>query len=242
MNILIGTIFCLLGVSLIGTVLQNKIKIWENSQNMLFGCIGGFIACFFGLSVIFIVIVMFISILLSYIIFKFFISIEIFQIKSKNILNFTLILAVIMVLIGCLIMSGININNPMDMILPIFLTISGVFGMSRFINFVQEYDPDKFKDGETVYIVKSFFDKEKLSTMNYRNKKINIVDMNYIIGKKYEIEFVKNRYIININDINYCIKEKNDKLLTVRDSVKISKDNLNKGIINENDIIIVEKS
>ena len=249
MNLLIGVIFVLLGISLIGTILQNEMSIWKNSQNMFIGCVGGIISYYLGFTMVHIIVITIICIVISFCTFKLLISAEIFNVKNKKIQNMIIGIAIIFILIGILYMSGINVKTlkerPIMWIMPIFLIFCFIIGYRNFVNFIPKFNPDNYKEGETIYIIQSFFNRTNLSIENFDNKKIYVLDMNSIIGKNYSVikqnDNFSYKYYININGIYYNIKEKNNNYLEEGNIVKISRVNIDKGIIREGDVIIVEK-
>ena len=158
LNLFLGIMFGILGVSLIGTILQHKIKLANNSQNIFFGCIGGLVAFGLGLDVVWSIVVFVVSIIVSVIIFKYFLSKDIFVIKSDKIKNiilgvsaFIIISAVIIIIIP----SNINISsiNPIEFIGILFIIINAAIGIPMFVKFSKSYNPDELNDGERVYIV-----------------------------------------------------------------------------------------
>ena len=159
----VGILLFLIGMSLILTIVID-----ENSQNMFFGCIGGLIAFICGLSIIQSLVVLFICIVISY----FFISKTIFVTKSDIVKKTIIYLSVILVLIGILIMSGFNfynlkflLNNPLFLIIFIFLSISSLIGTSLFIKYVININPNNFDGG--------CFDSIQNDTVIYSDKKTN---------------------------------------------------------------------
>lgn len=241
----ISIIIILLGISLIGIVLQNKIRIWSNSQNMFFGCIGGLVAYFCGLPIIGSVIVIVVCIIISWIIFKYCISKDIF-IKSEKLKNLILFLAISTIFIGVISFTTSDLKiifkNPIFAIVYLFIIITGINGIPKFMKFIQIYNPDEFEDGEIIYIVDNFFDKTQNSVEMYNNKKFHFESMHFIINRECIVENLNGENIIILNGINYSIIEKNNEILRPGDNVKISKENLDKGMIRKNNSIIVEKS
>lgn len=152
-NFFVGILLFLIGMSLILTIVID-----ENSQNMFFGCIGGLIAFICGLSIIQSLVVLFICIVISY----FFISKTIFVTKSDIVKKTIIYLSVILVLIGILIMSGFNfyslkflLNNPLFLIIFIFLSISSLIGTSLFIKYVVNFNSDNFDSIQNDIVVYS---------------------------------------------------------------------------------------
>lgn len=242
MNFLMGIILVLLGISLMGTVLQNENAIWSNSQNMLFGCIGGIIAYFIGLPVDIILISVVVCIIISYIVFRFYLNTNIFTIKSNFVINLIIIFSLIIVLVPCFMMTFQDISSLIlrDPIIIIF-GVSILFGIPRFVKVIRSYNLDNVKNGEIIYIDKSFWDNENLSINKYNGKEFYVLDLNLIIGKKCEVLFDNVKFYIIINKKKYYIKEKDNNLLVIGNKIKISKENLKNRIIREDDIIIVEK-
>ena len=241
----INIMIIMLGISLIGTILQNKIKIWNNSQNMFFGCIGGLIAYFCGLSIVGSIVVMIACIIISLIIFKCWIDKDIFIIKSEKLKNFIIILAVSIIFIGAIGFTTSDLKiifKDPTFIIYIFIIIIGISGIPKFLKFIQIYNPDEFEDGEIIYITDDFFDKTQNSMVMYNKKKFNFESMHFIINKKCTVENLAGENTITLNGISYSIKEKNNEILKPGDIVKISRENLDNGIIRKNSSIIVEKS
>lgn len=236
-------ILILLGISLIGTV--SKAEIWNNSQNMFFGCIGGLISYFCGLPISYSIVITVICIIISCIIFKFFISKDIFIIKSEKLKNFILLLAVSIIYIAAISFDTYDlktlIKSPIFVISDLVFIIFGIKGIPKFINYIQTYDLDEFEDGEIIYIDDGFFNKVQNSIQIYKDKKVYFESMHSIIDKKCIVQNIDRENIINFNGINYSIIEKNNEILRDGDIVKISKDNLNKGMIRKSNFIIVEK-
>ena len=241
----ISIITILLGISLIGTVLQNKIRLWSNSQNMFFGCIGGLVAYFCGLPIIGSILVIIACIIISWIIFRYFIKKDIFIIKSEKLKNFILFLAISIIFIGIISFSAPDIKStfkdPIFIVAYIFIIIAGIIGIPKFIKFIQIYNPDEFEDGEIIYIVDNFFEKTQNSIEMYNNKKFHFESMYFIIDRECIVEDLNGENTIILNGINYSIKEKNNEILKPGDNVKISKENLESGMIRKNSSIIVEK-
>lgn len=221
----ISIISILLGISLIGTVLQNKIRLWSNSQNMFFGCIGGLVAYFCGLPIIGSIIVIVICIIISWIIFKYCISKDIFIIKSEKFKNFILFLAISAIFIGTISFTTSDLKiifkNPIFAITYLFIIITGINGIPKLMKFIQIYNPDEFEDGEIIYIVDNFFDKTQNSIEIYNNKKFYFENMHFIINKECIVESSNGENTIILNGIKYSIIEKNSKILKTGDNVRI---------------------
>ncbi len=246
----VGILLILMGISLIGTILQDKTYWFENSQNMFFGCIGGLIASICGFSIIHSLVIFFICIIISYFIFSHLINNTVFVIKSVIVKKRILCLSVIIVLSGIFVISifpnfhFIFDHSELLIMFTIFFIpfiIGVVKGIPLFINFVMNFNPDNFKNGENVYITDSYFDSTQNGTMFYGDKKINTRSIHYIIDKVCKIEKINGNNVINIDGNIYSVVEKNNKYLAKDDIVVITRDNLKKGMIRENDSIIVKK-
>lgn len=252
MNLLLSIILDLLGISLIGTVLQNKISIWKNSQNMFFGCIGALVAYAFHLPIIWIVILWILCIIISCIVFHH-IKTEIFDIQSNTLIRIAILVSIIIILLGAylLIVSQFNIHIPslniknigiyLFIAAALWILFSGIRSIFLFINTVQSYNPDEFSNGDTIYIYKSFWQFHNIDYQYYNNQKINIADLKQIIHRKCKIYQEESSLYIYIDNKKYLIKELNNQEIQEGDIVKISKENLKKGMIKPNDIILVEK-
>ena len=155
----VSIVIMLLGISLIGIVLQSKIRVWRNSQNMFFGCIGGLIANFCGMSIIGSIIVMIICIVISWAIFKYCIKKDIFNIESEKLKDVILFLAISIIFISAINFARFDFRiifrDPM-IIFILFIIVSGIAGIPKSIRMIKAYNPDEFKDGEMIYIVDSF--------------------------------------------------------------------------------------
>lgn len=247
MNALILIFSGLLGISLIGTVTQHKNKVFSNSQNMFFGCLGGLISYFCGFSISTIIIVTIICAIISAVIFKYVINPDIFIIKSnklESIIIFFAICLTALVPIYCIFSLMIFSFKQKDIIAILFcivMVVGIITSILKAIKFLKKFNFDKFEDGEIIYIVDNFLDRYKYSKTTYKNKKFYTRNMHSIINKKRTVNKLGGEYLININGISYSIIEKNGELLKSGDIVRISKDNLNQGIIKQSTTIIVEK-
>lgn len=246
-NLFLGIMLALLGISLIGTTLQHKVKLVRDSQNMFWGCVGGLIAFGLGLDVVWSIVVFVVSIIVSVITFKYFLSKDIFNIKSDKIRHIILGVSVCIIISGVIIMmipSNINIFliNPVEFIGILFIIINAAIGIPMFVKFAKSYNPDELNNGECIYIVDSAIDPTPNATTSYNNKKVYMKSMHYIINKECVVKNFNGKNIIDLNGLSYPIIEKNNEILTPGDMVLVSKDNINKGIIRQNDEIIVEKN
>ena len=241
----VSIVIMLLGISLIGTVLQSKIRVWKNSQNMFFGCIGGLIANFCGMSIVGSIIVIIICAVISWAIFKYCIKKDIFSIKSEKLKDVILFLAISIVFIGAISFARFDFRiifrDPL-LIMIFFIIVSGIAGIPKFIRLIKAYNPDEFEDGEMIYIVDSFVDKTQNLTEMYDQKKFHFESMHFIIDKECVVRRLNGKNVIILNGRSYFIREKNNEVIKLGDKVKISKENLDKGMIRENDSIIVEKT
>ena len=249
MDFFTSILLILLGISMIGTIIQKKNELWINSQNMFFGCAVGVILKFIGAQNILVLIITIISIIISFIIFKFFINKEILKIESDSFSNMLLTIATIIVLIGVLgmvcrdeVFIKTMFKDPIMLIFSIMMIISVALGIPKFIRFIKEFQIDDLEDGDRIYVEKSFWESgNRLDIRKFNNKTVKVIDLNIIINKRAEVFLENNNFYIVIDNVNYYIKEIDNKPLEIGDIVKISKANLNNGIIKRNDIVLVEK-
>ncbi len=249
MSSLRSIILVFLGISLIGTVLQNKIRVWENSQNMFFGCIGALIAYAFQLSIIWIIILWILCMIISYIVFQH-IKTDIFDTKSNVLIKIANLVGIIIILLGSYLLIFSQFNIPIFnkniglhilIVSVLWILFSDIRSIPLFINVTKTYNPDEFSDEDTVYIYKSFWHFHNYDYQYYNNKKINIVNLKQIINKKCIVYQNKSLLYIHIGNKEYLIKELNNQEIQEGDTVKISKENLKKGVIKPDDIVIIEK-
>ncbi|MDO4282535.1 MAG: hypothetical protein Q4D02_02770 [Clostridia bacterium] len=198
-----------------------------------------------GLQISIIVIVTIICTIISWIIFKYFISNDIFIIKSEKLQKIIIFFAISAIFLAILYFTRsdfkIIFKNPIFVVGYLVIIIAGINGIPKFINLIKIYNPNEFEDGEIIYIVDNFFEQTQNSIEMYDDKKFHFKSMNFIINKKCIVENVDGKYIIILNGIDYSIVEKNGELLNAGDIVKISKDNLSQGMIRKSTSIIVEK-